>query len=135
MFSPDAKEMTAFVAEGKVGKAEYWAEAGGAEAPGFFMTHLRQSASETRSVLPMTFHASARPHIPPRPALCAKPLTTLTEDGEIETLAKAMGRFVSIYENTPHLYEVPRAVIYRPEILGPPRPWRFENLVVGVRSS
>ena len=90
--------MTAFVAEGKVEKAEYWAEAGGAEAPRALHDALAAiGVRNAQRVADEHSPVSARPHIPP---LTSGPvlelLTTLAEDGEIETLAKAYGLFASI---------------------------------------
>jgi hypothetical protein len=96
VFSPDAKEMTAFVAKGKVGKAEYWAEAGGAEATRALhdalatigVRNAQRVADDISRVGAAAYTSTSGPVL--------ELLTTLAEDGEIETLAKAYGLFASI---------------------------------------
>jgi hypothetical protein len=96
VLSPGVDEVIAFVTKGKAGKAASWAEAGGVEAMRALQDAL--AAIGVRNAMrvadAISSFGSDAYITPTGPVL--ELLTSLAEEGEIETFAKAYGLFSAI---------------------------------------
>ncbi|MER9850064.1 hypothetical protein NKJ55_22555 [Mesorhizobium sp. M0106] len=95
VLSPNAEAVAARVADNRTGKAEYWAGAGGAEgtcsARRACCYRRPQRAAGRGRHLPFRF---GRVHHTSGPVL--ELLSSLAEEGEVETFAKAYGLFTTL---------------------------------------
>ncbi|MER9951854.1 hypothetical protein [Mesorhizobium sp. M0047] len=96
VLSPDAEAIATYIADYRSGKAEYWADTGGAEA----MRALHDALvaigvrNARRVADAITRQGSEAYTTPSGPVL--ELLSALAEEGELETLAKAYGLFATI---------------------------------------
>lgn len=93
VLSPNAEAVAERVSDNRTGKAEYWAEAGGAEAARTLHDALAAiGVRNARRVADAISRFGSDAYITPSgPVL--ELLSTLAEEGEVETLAKAYGLF------------------------------------------
>lgn len=96
VLSPDPKAVAAHVADNRTGKAQHWAEEGGAEAANALRDALAAiGVRNARRVADAISQLGSDAYITPSgPVL--ELLSELAEEGEVETFAKAYGLFASI---------------------------------------
>jgi hypothetical protein len=96
VLSPDADTVAAYVADNRIGKAEYWAKEGGGEAAQALHDALAAiGVRDARRVADAISRLGSDAYITPSgPVL--ELLSALAEEGELETFAKAYGLFATV---------------------------------------
>ncbi len=96
VLSPDADTVATYVADNRIGKAEYWAKEGGAEAARALHDALAAiGVRDARRVADAISRLGSDAYITPSGPILEL-LSELAEEGELETFAKAYGLFATV---------------------------------------